>query len=431
MKVILNLNIKNGGMSNKTYTPKTLDKPSFTEFSVNGLPDAYCGKYSVDECIIIEDSNVKAITSNNTDVIDLKILKNNTIFNNKPTIYKVLFKKLGNGSLTILHKNNSKRSFGVFLDSKKDTMKFGSILTTGLKYEKFWEKWHTDVLYTNCDKNVLQFVIASLRKGSIPGIKITTQKNNLEKIIQEILPYIDHTTVILLIPIEDITEEHVCLSEKYKTIQFSATFDMDNMLDSIDCTRVFNKDKGLFMLNEEAKNVTKKIKDLNINSSWLLAFNQNDSDSYNDNISSIKFNNDIWLNYLFYISSIIKETCMEGMLYNIPVGLLNKNEIFNHTNTNCDYEDGSVFFFFGGTFVNKSLFYKENMWKDDALSVNQNTITIKEHLSLCLKHNIKYLLFGSKLNTGTTATYSPYSLGKVMDKENLVKSIKNYKKNLI
>lgn len=432
MEIKLNLNIKDAGTESYFLNSSETQVKDIL-FKVEGLPDTLSAKYSVDDCIIITDKNVKTITSNNTDVIDLKILKNKNIFKQTPPVYKILFKKLGNGSLTILDKNNVKRSFGIFLDRKKETIKFGNVLTTGSKYEKFWEKWSTDVLYVEntCNIDILNCVKTSLKKGSIPCIVLTQQKNNIEKTLQECEIYLQQSKqqIIIILPIETIKKqrETVARLKKLNFVKLGVLLCMESMETSLDCNRTLGYEKGLGLIQQESNKSIEMLKNLGINNEWILCFDQNKSDAANKDHIPLKFNNDTWLNYLFYIAKINKAMGTQAMLYSIPTGLLNKNEIRNHTNTKCDYEDGSVFFFFGGKFTTSSSFYKENAWKDSKLKINGDVIIVESHLDLLLKNNIKYILFGSKLDTGTTSVYSPFSVGKVMDKEFLMNSIKQYK----
>ncbi len=428
MEIKLHLNIKEAGTNSYLLnSSENKDLP----FKVEGLPDTLSAKYSVDDCIIITDKNVKSITSNNTDVIDLKILKNKNIFKQIPPVYKILFKKLGSGSLTIVDKSNVKRSFGIFLDRKKETIKFGNLLSTGSKYEKFWEKWSTDVLYVENTSNtdVLNCVKTSLKKGSTPCIVLTEQKNNIEKTLQQCSVYLEQSQqqMILILPIKIVKEQWVSRVKKLDFVNLGVLLNMEDMETSLDCTRTMGYEKGLYFLQREANRSIEKLKRLGIDNRWLLCFDQNKSDMANKDHLPLKFNNDIWLNYLFYIAKINKALDCQALLYSIPIGLLNRNDIHNHTNTKCDYEDGSVFFFFGGKFTTTSSFYKENTWKDSKLKINGDVITVEPHLDLLPMNNIKYMLFGSKLNTGTTSVYSPFSVGKVMDKEFLINSIKKYK----
>lgn len=248
-----------------------------------------------------------------------------------------------------------------------------------------------------------------------------------EKIIQECLVYTEGTTEILFliepnlmyihdtITLQKIIDEYNKILDKYNTkgVKFVILLEMQNMKNKIDCTRIDGHIKGLSMLLDEALSVALKLLEIRINDSWILGFNQNrtDSYSYTDNI---KFNNDIMLNYLFYINKITQSTKISALLYNIPCGLINKTENIEHTNTRCDYEDGSLLLLLGGTIQNQKDFYRENTWGDN-LKFDKKNVTFDSKLQKCIKSNIRYILFGSEFDVGTTNNYSKNSAGRCMD----------------
>ena len=180
-------------------------------------------------------------------------------------------------------------------------------------------------------------------------------------------------------------------------------------------------------------NLNERLKSYDLPEDWLICFNNNRIDSYckDTTTANIHFNNDIFLNYVYFITRSMFGLKNEIMLYNVPVGLINKTDNFkSHTNTRCDYEDGSPNFIFGGKIQTDSEFYKQNLW-GDTLLCNENYVEIPGKLDFLMKLKIKYILFGSELPKGTTSNYSVNSVGKCGDKGYLMKKIKNYEESFI
>lgn len=262
---------------------------------------------------------------------------------------------------------------------------------------------------------MLNFVKKALKLGSIPVIILTNEINFMseyEEILEALLvkclfyTFESQTELFVIVDtiedskMKDLVKIYNKLFEKYadKHLKFVFPIEFLKMKNKIDCTRILGHLKGIETLTFDAMRIAERLLCYGVNSNWLLAFNTNPVDSYCETaISNIKFNNDIMINYLFYISKITNALGLSAMLYYIPTGLLNKNEHIDQTDTTCDYQDGSIFFLLGGTFISTNQFYKENHWNDKNLSINGDTVSIKPHTSLILKSGIRYILFGSKL----------------------------------
>ena len=121
---------------------------------------------------------------------------------------------------------------------------------------------------------------------------------------------------------------------------------------------------------------------------------------------------------------------IRNIIYNIPPGYSNNileinpytNTNFKlHTNTPTDYESGASLFFFGGI-VNR--LPDTNKW-NDYIETNNGQVTVyPEHISLCLKYSIKYLLFGPSSVDSTTNIPWLDSVGRVTDSMYTLSKIK-------
>jgi|APGre2960657404_1045060.scaffolds.fasta_scaffold01315_8 hypothetical protein len=133
---------------------------------------------------------------------------------------------------------------------------------------------------------------------------------------------------------------------------------------------------------------------------------------------SSTLDNDIWLNYIFFIDTVSKITSTEIVLYNIPAGHSNntleispytKTIYHKHSNTPGDYSGTAPLFFFGG---------KERE--------ERKVIIFPEHLSLCFDHNIKHILFGAKDTLGVSCVPWKYTIYRMNDKYYIISKIQEY-----
>lgn len=452
MKIYIDLTI-----NKEEFTPKelssTMQVVPTQEFAILGIPDSGFCKYSVDKCIKIKDKNIKNIVCNNNFVIDIKILKNKNIIKRNPDEYIITFKKSGNCSLTFFNKNGSSRSFGLFGNLKTSKMKFGNKFEKGEKYEKFWQDNHVDLLYSIFSQetslnNVTYFVNSSLKKASIPVViydnKLKTKeldlkdyKNNLLEIVKNISIF-NFNTIFLIEPelfylkdTEIFLDIYKNISKDFPLIKFGICIELQMFKTRLDCTTKIGQQEGIYLLTQEATLLKDRLKALCIQDDWLLCFNNNRIDSFCKDLTNIHFNNDVFLNYMYFITKSTDGLKNEKMLYNIPVGLINKTDNFKpHTNTRCDYEDGSPVLIFGGKIKTEMEFYKQNLW-GDTLLYEKETVEIPPKIDFLINIGIKWLLFGSELPTGTTSNYSVNSVGKCGDKGYLIKKIMEYEESFI
>lgn len=233
-------------------------------------------------------------------------------------------------------------------------------------------------------------------------------------------------------------------------------------LSDIDVVNVFNNELIINVINGVSKkDMVENIQDIkkhavSISNYYSYFINENTKyiafDKYYIDGALVNncdwlWNNDEWINCLFFIKTFLEEIKnrlsekfsfnsqkIYGILYDIPVGHMNRsidksdytNKVFeDHTNTNCDGEDSSSVFLFGGCFKpNHSKFY-ENNWKDTGLRTDKYLVCYNEHLSLCYEFGIRYVLFGpgSKISSshiplrdkGNKITDHNYTISKIQD----------------
>src|ERR1035437_10102515 len=113
------------------------------------------------------------------------------------------------------------------------------------------------------------------------------------------------------------------------------------------------------------------------------------ADAVQDPAQSVWFwNNDLWQNYLTFVRSLRTTTALPVMLWQIPVGRINRSRAVNPydaavgfsdlTNTNQQYEDSAPAFFLGDTFAcagNRYAYFSANLGGDPLVSLAQDTVT--------------------------------------------------------
>ncbi len=155
------------------------------------------------------------------------------------------------------------------------------------------------------------------------------------------------------------------------------------------------------------------------------------------------WNNDQWMNYLFFVITFTKGLReytlrdIQAVMYNIPTGHMNNsieispftNKVYeNHTNKMCDSEDNSSLFLLGGGFIPSSPKFYSNLWGDDKFSMDEDVVNIKPHSSLCKEYFIKSVLFGPSSSYSTSHLKLPHTGGKITDHDYTLSKLNEFYK---
>ncbi len=141
----------------------------------------------------------------------------------------------------------------------------------------------------------------------------------------------------------------------------------------------------------------------------------------NDPASSIwYFNNDHWMNYLYYIENIHLTSQLPVVIWQLPVGHLNgstsvsayTNSVFTDLpNTTTKYEDSSTTFFLGDTFspgnAARTSYFTENKYNDPKLKVNGGLVTWGNHMQETKNAGVISVMFGAGVGASTDGVGSP------------------------
>lgn len=132
------------------------------------------------------------------------------------------------------------------------------------------------------------------------------------------------------------------------------------------------------------------------------------------------FNNDHWMNYLYYAQTMYETSGFPIILWQLPVGHINNsNNISSYTgntftplpNTTTKFEDSSTPFFFGDTFnadsPDRLSYFTENQYADTALQVVVNNITWDNHMQQVKDAGIISTLFGAGVGISTDGIGNP------------------------
>ena len=443
----------------------SLIKPEKDEsiVDVSGLPRSLSARYPLYTCIRIQVPDTTSIRSNNSLTIDLKKLKIKNIFTKPKITNEARLIVKNSGSLSISSRSGETREFGVFCDEKKSVM-FGNKFVKGLKYEKFWDKRHVNVLYESFNmeekEEVKYFIKFCLSNGISPVIVYNNEiklKNlsrddyhdkyfnnlldvvtiihdlnqNCSECILLIEPGLFRIDTLENVHIKKFIQAYSDVSREVKKLNIHVSYNVD-----FTCVKKIidintNRDLKLKRLLFLAEYMGGMYSSIGIKDSYM-AFNHNPTDSYN---YGVKFNNDMWIDYIFFINKFLSTIKCKGILYDIPVGRLNgcldisrdtNRRYPDHSNKHCDYEDGSVVFFFGGSFnKNINTFYLENRW-GKSLTIYDDKVVFKDHIDLCVKSGITHILFGGKKCGSTTSNFSPHSIGRCGDRYYLIDKIREY-----
>ena len=153
------------------------------------------------------------------------------------------------------------------------------------------------------------------------------------------------------------------------------------------------------------------------------------------------FNNDLWLNYLYFIRIFGDNLNLKKIIYQIPAGYLNRSlDISPYTRKRYpelpdqiqSAEDSSIVFFLGGVYTRQDAgYFKENTWNDRRLNIKEDcggsyTVAARNHIKLCRQQGIEYLLFGPGCDKSTTPVFMAQSGGVNTDNYFMVSKFMNY-----
>lgn len=132
------------------------------------------------------------------------------------------------------------------------------------------------------------------------------------------------------------------------------------------------------------------------------------------------FNNDHWMNYLYYVETMHQTSGFPVVLWQLPVGHINNSQsISSYTgspfaplpNTNTKYEDSSTSFFLSDTYEadspERSSYFTENLYGDPSLQITGNTITWGSHMQDVKDAGIITTLFGAGVGPSTDGIGNP------------------------
>jgi len=335
----------------------------------------------------------------------------------------------------------------------QDFIKFSSQFGVNMTfvYQKFYEnkgntdKNHEEVLkklksFVFMDKYVLKF------KTFIKNLSVYSRKYQNIKILYE--PYfLSGFYNIADTPDKILTNYRDPLTYKQcNLIQFvNHIHSICDIHDNLNIVLVFNaenvmktvilckyRDRGLLInkLYEESRAVSNFYSNFINEDTKYIAFDKYFIDGGNLKTNRWLWNNDEWMNYLFFIKSVIfnidkeHQNYISAVLYDIPVGHMNNsleksmytNKVFeDHTNNMCDGEDSSTVFLFGGSFTPDLGKFYNNIWDDWRLCINDGDISVKEHLSLCKEFNINTVLLGAGSCRSTSHLPLPETGNKTTD----------------
>ena len=132
------------------------------------------------------------------------------------------------------------------------------------------------------------------------------------------------------------------------------------------------------------------------------------------------FNNDHWMNYLYYVETMYETSGFPIILWQLPVGHINNSQsISSYTgspfvplpNTSTKFEDSSTPFFLGDTYSatnsDRLSYFAENLYVDTALQVAGNDITWGKHMQQVKNAGIISTLFGAGVGISTDGIGSP------------------------
>lgn len=137
-------------------------------------------------------------------------------------------------------------------------------------------------------------------------------------------------------------------------------------------------------------------------------------------VSTWFFNNDHWMNYLYYVNTMHQTSGYPIILWQLPVGHINSTKTLSaytgqpfadFPNTSAKYEDSSSDFFLGDTFdpntAVRRAYFQQNQYNDPKLQVNGNEITWGSHMQETKDAGVISVLFGAGVGASTDGIGAP------------------------
>ena len=132
------------------------------------------------------------------------------------------------------------------------------------------------------------------------------------------------------------------------------------------------------------------------------------------------FNNDHWMNYLYYVKTMYETSGYPIILWQLPVGHINNSQTVSAytgspftplPNTTKKYEDSSTPFFLGDTFSSTNpdrlTYFTENLYGDTELQASGNNITWGNHMQNAKDAGVISTLFGAGVGISTDGIGDP------------------------
>ncbi len=145
-----------------------------------------------------------------------------------------------------------------------------------------------------------------------------------------------------------------------------------------------------------------------------------EASAQNDPADSYWFwNNDLWQNYLTFVSTMHQTTGLPVILWQLPVGHINDSQAADPytgglfpslTDNNRALEDSSPTFFLGDTFVTtgaRNLYFSGNLGGDPKVTANGDTIAWGSHMSDTAAAGVISVLFGAGVGASTNGIGAP------------------------
>jgi len=131
------------------------------------------------------------------------------------------------------------------------------------------------------------------------------------------------------------------------------------------------------------------------------------------------FNNDHWLNYLYYVENMHLTSGLPIVLWQLPVGHINGSTMTSAytgssfptlVNTAGNYECSTTDFFFGDTFNpggSRAPYFSENKYNDAKLQSSGSTVTWGNHFQEAKDAGVIVALFGAGVGASTDGIGDP------------------------
>lgn len=132
------------------------------------------------------------------------------------------------------------------------------------------------------------------------------------------------------------------------------------------------------------------------------------------------FNNDHWLNYLWFVKAINETSGYPVILWQLPIGHINATTTVSAytgvpfpplNNTVKHYEDSTPDFFLGDTFVAENdlrlNYFSGNMYHDTTLMMHGDSITWGRHMEATSRSGVVSAMFGAGVGASTSGIGNP------------------------